>query len=107
MLVIRRELPRTDNAGWARRAYRTKGMRVLLFVSPSIATRIAVLPSMQSLCSNSVFLELCFYLAANGPDKAQQFSSDGGDNLWLVFSLVREVFGNGGAIDFALSSRSL
>src|ERR1700730_862338 len=69
MLVIRRELPRTENEDGARRACRTKDMRILLFVSPSTATRTALLVGMESLRSNSVLLELSFHLDTDGPDE--------------------------------------
>ena len=90
MLVIRRELPRTENADGARRACRTKDMRILLFVSPSTATRTALLVGMESLRSNSVLLELSFHLDTDGPDEAQQLSSYCGHNLWLVLPSCEE-----------------
>jgi hypothetical protein len=90
MLVIRRELPRTDNADWARRACRTKDMRVLLFVSPSTATRSALVVGIESLCSNSIFLKLSFNLHSDSPDETQQLSSHGGDDLRLVLSSCKE-----------------
>src|ERR1700741_1575498 len=43
MLMIRRELPRTKSAGWARRARRIKGSRVLLIENPSTAASAAFL----------------------------------------------------------------
>src|ERR1700680_745546 len=59
-------------------------MRILLFVSPSTATRTALLVGMESLRSNSVLLELSFHLDTDGPDEAPQLSSYCGHNLWLV-----------------------
>jgi len=37
--MIRRELPRTENADWVMRPYRTKGGRILLSVNPGRVTR--------------------------------------------------------------------
>src|SRR6202049_4822027 len=66
-------------------------MRILLFVSPSTATRTALLVGMESLRSNSVLLELSFHLDTDGPDEAQQLSSYCGHNLWLVLPSCEEV----------------
>src|SRR5579864_2043507 len=41
IIVIRRELPRTENADWVRKPYRTKHRRILLSVSPGPVTRTA------------------------------------------------------------------
>src|SRR5579864_4341954 len=41
IIVIRRELPRTENADWVRKPYRTKHRRILLSVSPGPVTRSA------------------------------------------------------------------
>ena len=90
MLVIRRELPRTENADRARRACRTKDMRVLLSVSPSTATRSALVVGIGSLCGNSIFLKLSFDLHSDGPNETQQLSSHGGDDLWLVLPSCEE-----------------
>ena len=38
IIVIRRELPRTEDAGWTRRPYRTEHRRILLSVSPRSVT---------------------------------------------------------------------
>src|ERR1700722_15299687 len=44
-VMIRRELPRTRSAGWARKPYRIERTRILLFVCPSAA-----------ICSAFVFI---------------------------------------------------
>ena len=43
-IVIRRELPRTKDAGWAMEPYRIKGRRILLSVSPRPVTSTVALP---------------------------------------------------------------
>jgi hypothetical protein len=101
MLIIRRELPRTKNAGLVIETYCIKRMRVLLFVGPSTATSTAYLPSLSlggvnglaALISGSrrqgVVLVLRHY--ANGPDKTQEFPPDGGYDLGLVFPLAEQL----------------
>src|ERR1700680_1092512 len=65
-------------------------MRILLFMSPSTATRTALLVGMESLRSNSVLLELSFHLDTDSPDEAPQLSSYCGHNLWLVLPSCEE-----------------
>lgn len=49
IIVIRRELPRTEDAGWAERPYRTKQRRVLLSVCPRpVSVRVATKSIIES-----------------------------------------------------------
>ncbi len=59
IIVIRRELPRTENASWAAKPYRTKRRRVLLAVSPSPATGAAAKTD-KGYFSGSLLLRLRF-----------------------------------------------
>jgi hypothetical protein len=91
MLMIRRELPRTRNAGWARRACRIKRPRILLLENASTATGTAFLTKEETRFIGGVGLRsdslvFCFYFDANGPDKTQQLSSHGRYDLRFVFS---------------------
>ena len=91
MLMIRRELPRTRNAGWARRACRIKRPRMLLLENASTATGTAFLTKEETRFIGGVDLRsdslvLRFYVDANGPDKTQQLSSHCGYDLRFVFA---------------------
>jgi hypothetical protein len=93
MVMIRRELPRTRNAGWARRACRIKHMRVLLLADPS------AVPSTVSLSHRGPVTELRaarlsgqlplrrFGFDSNGPDESQHLSTNRGDDLRFVLSI--------------------
>jgi hypothetical protein len=94
MLMIRRELPRTRDAGWASRACRIKRSRVLLIGNTSASIRTAFLIGEESRFIRGVTLRsdsllFRFHLDANGPDKTQQLSSDRGDDLGLFLPRAR------------------
>src|SRR4051794_35559367 len=90
-IVIRRELPRTNDASSGTRPYRIKARRVLLAVSPSPATGAAVEMS-KRLFSGGLPLRLRFGLEGNRPGKAQQFTGNGGDDLRFIFAGGRKFF---------------
>jgi hypothetical protein len=95
MLMIRRELPRTKNAGWASRACRIKRSRVLLIGNTSASISTAFLIGEESRFIRRVTLRsdsslFRFHLNANGPDKIQQLSPDRGDDLGFVFTACEE-----------------
>jgi hypothetical protein len=88
--MIRLELPRTNNADWARRACRLKQTRVLLVENTSTATGAAFLAEKEI---RSILIPgsggygplFGFYFDTDGPDKTQQLSSACGYNLRFVF----------------------
>ncbi len=88
MNVIRRELPRTENAGRAVKARRTKHRRVLLAVFSSTATNAALrLAGCGSLIRSHTVDLGCrvfrFGFDSNGPDKSEQLAADSGYDLRL------------------------
>ncbi len=89
IIVIRRELPRTEDASWAG-PYRTKDRRILLAVSSSTATGAASKTCKTSSFSGSFPLRLRFGFDGDGPGEAQQFASDRSDNLGFIFAARRE-----------------
>jgi len=74
-IVIRRELPRTKDAGWAMEPYRIKGRRILLSVSPRPVTSTVALPyaeasmrrSARNKACHSLFSANGFFAPASGP----------------------------------------
>src|SRR6266498_1061373 len=105
MFIIRRELPLTRCAGLvppelvslSKETHCIKGTRVLRFVAPSIATSIAcainisLVDSVAASCSDSVVgfmssVVFSFGLHANFPDEAEQFTTNGRNDLWFVLS---------------------
>src|SRR6267154_204161 len=91
MLMIRRELPRTRSADWARRACRIKVTRVLLIENASTATGTAFLARKETCLMGSVGLSsdslvFRFYFDADDPDKTQQLSSYCRYDLRFVFA---------------------
>src|SRR5215467_5068333 len=96
MLMIRRELPRTKSACWARRAGRIERSRVLLIENASAAAGTAfptrgktVFMGGVGLRSDSLLLRFDF--DADGPDKTQQLSTHRGDNLRFVFAARKKL----------------
>src|SRR4051812_48735754 len=89
--MIRRELPRTRNASSGARPYRIKLRRVLLAVSPSLATEAAS-KKCNACFSGSFRLRLRFGFDGNGPSKAQQFTSNSSDDLGFILAGRRELF---------------
>src|SRR5580704_13020319 len=80
MLMIRRELHRTKNADWARRACRIKHSRALLIENASTVTGTAFLAKEETRFMGGVGLRsdsllFCFNFDADGPDNTQQLSS--------------------------------
>ena len=96
MVMIRRELPRTRNAGWARRACRIKRMRVLLLADPSAAASTASLSRCDSVFIGGAVLSRCqlslcrFDLYSNGPDESQHLSTDRRDDLRFVLPVRQQ-----------------
>jgi hypothetical protein len=88
-IVIRRELPRTRSASSGARPYRIKNRRVLLAVSPSPATDAA--SKKYKACFSGSF-RLRFGFDGNGPSKAQQFTSNRGDDLRFILTGRRKLF---------------
>ena len=85
IIVMRRELPRTENASWAARPYRTKVGRILLAVSSSRTTGAAAKTDKGDF-SGSLLLRLGFGFDGNSPRKAEQFTGNGGHDLWFVLT---------------------
>jgi hypothetical protein len=81
MLMIRRELPRTKNADWARRACCIKHSRALLIENTSTATGTALLAKEETRFMGGVV-----NFDADGPDKTQQLSSYSHYDLRFVFA---------------------
>jgi hypothetical protein len=90
MVMIRRELPRTRDASSGARPYRIKRRRVLLSVSPSPVTGAASKLCKRSF-SGSLPLRLRFGFYSNGPSEAQQFTSNGGNDLRFIFAVGCEL----------------
>src|SRR3954469_20650933 len=82
-IVIRRELPRTRDASSGARPYRIERGRVLLAVSPSLATGAAAKRS-KSFFSGSLLLRVWFGFHSDSPSEAEQFTGNGSDNLRFV-----------------------
>jgi len=80
IIVIRRELPRTEDASLGAKPYRTKQRRIFLAVSPTPAAGAACKLCKGSF-SGSLPLRLIFDFCGDRPGKAQQLASDGGNNL--------------------------
>src|SRR5919107_3011206 len=85
IIVMRRELPRTENASWATKPYRPKIRRILQAVSSSRATDAAARTD-KSDFSGCLPLRSGFGFDGNGPSKAEQFTGNGGHDLWFVFT---------------------
>src|SRR5580692_507985 len=91
IIVIRRELPRTKSAGWARRPCRIEHTRTLLSVFDSAAIRTAFLLWFSDLRRHLfLFAYLSFDIDPNSPDKSQQLSPHGRYDLRFVLPLCQQ-----------------
>src|SRR5262244_1723413 len=93
MLMIRRELPRTKSACWARRAGRIERSRVLLIENASTAAGTAFPTRGKSVFMGRVGLGsdcllFRFDFDADGPDKTQQLSTHRVDKIRDVLSSI-------------------
>ena len=84
MDMIRRELPRTKHAG----RVRIKRRRILLFVGPCAVIGSAV-PESFPLSSLRLAI-LRFGVNGDGPNEAQQLTSERGHNLVFVLAAARQ-----------------
>ncbi len=84
MDMIRRELPRTDNAGWIRRSFRTILVEGSPFRMPSAVIGTAVVGSFKTSSCLCEF-ELRFGMYRNGPHETEQLASQRRHDLPFVF----------------------
>ena len=88
MDMIRRELPRTEYAGWVQRPFRTILIEGSPFRGPSAVFGSAVQYDFTFLCRLGG-LELCFGMYGDGPHEAEQFPRQRRHDLIVVFAAGR------------------
>ena len=105
IIVIRRELPRTNGAGWAERACRIEKTRALLSVFDSAAIRTAFLLWFSDLhlgCDLFRFAHLGFDVHSDGRDESEQLSPHRCYASVVCFFPWASSFGSEHAIDAGL-----
>src|SRR5688572_24827794 len=104
IVMIRRELPRTEDAGWVQAPYRTKYVEDSPFrmprpVSGTVAEKpvidaLQICQSEPGMISGGAFLFSVPGLNAdcNRPDEPEQFAPERSYDLWLVLAFGKKLF---------------